>query len=37
MVAPPLTITDEECQELLRRTEAAVTAFHRELKSAGVV
>lgn len=37
MVAPPLTITEEECQELLRRVETAVTAFHGELKSAGVV
>ena len=36
MVAPPLTITEEECRELLHRTEAAVAAFHRELKSAGV-
>ncbi|MDP6343822.1 MAG: aminotransferase class III-fold pyridoxal phosphate-dependent enzyme [Alphaproteobacteria bacterium] len=37
MVAPPLTIGAAECQELLRRTEAAVGAFHRELVSAGVV
>ncbi len=37
MIAPPLTISDEECQELLRRTEAAVVSYHEELKTAGVV
>lgn len=31
MVAPPLTITDREIGELLRRTEAAVADLHAEL------
>ena len=31
MVAPPLTITDDEIAELLRRTEAAVAGRHAEL------
>ncbi|MBE9552922.1 MAG: aspartate aminotransferase family protein [Proteobacteria bacterium] len=35
MVAPPLTITDAECEELLRRTDAAVSDFYSELKSMG--
>jgi len=35
MVAPPLTITEEECEELLRRTDAAVSDFYSELKSNG--
>ncbi|MDP6404764.1 MAG: aminotransferase class III-fold pyridoxal phosphate-dependent enzyme, partial [Alphaproteobacteria bacterium] len=35
LVAPPLTISAEECQELLRRTEAAVDALYDELKSSG--
>lgn len=37
MVAPPLTITDEECGELLRRTEAAVRAFQAELEASGAI
>ena len=37
MVAPPLTITGEECEELLRRTDAAVSDFFSELKSAGSI
>lgn len=35
MVAPPLTISDEECDELLRRTETALSDFSDELKSGG--
>ncbi len=37
MLAPPLTITDDECHELLRRTKAAVTDLHTELRGAGIV
>jgi len=37
MVAPPLTITEAECDELLSRTEAAVRAFQVELRSSGVL
>ncbi|HJM51457.1 MAG TPA: aminotransferase class III-fold pyridoxal phosphate-dependent enzyme [Alphaproteobacteria bacterium] len=37
LVAPPLTISDEECSEVLRRTEAAVGDFHAELKTSGAV
>ena len=37
MVAPPLSITEDECQELLRRTEAAVMAYQNELKSLGEI
>ncbi|MBE9553528.1 MAG: aspartate aminotransferase family protein, partial [Proteobacteria bacterium] len=37
MVAPPLTITGEECDELLRRTDMAVSDFCNELKSMGAV
>ncbi len=37
LVAPPLTISAEECQELLRRTEAAVDDLYDELKSSGAV
>jgi adenosylmethionine-8-amino-7-oxononanoate aminotransferase len=37
MVAPPLTISDDECAELLRRTEAAVTGLYEELRTEGVI
>jgi adenosylmethionine-8-amino-7-oxononanoate aminotransferase len=37
MVAPPLTITDDEIVELLRRTEAAVTGLCAELKAEGLL
>jgi adenosylmethionine-8-amino-7-oxononanoate aminotransferase len=37
MVAPPLTINADECQELLRRSEAAVGDFHDELKISGAL
>lgn len=37
MLAPPLTISDAECGELLRRTDAAVADLHAELRVAGVV
>lgn len=37
LVAPPLTISDDECAELLRRTEAAVAGLYGELKAEGVV
>ena len=35
MVAPPLTISDEETGELLRRTEGAVTHLYEELRAEG--
>jgi adenosylmethionine-8-amino-7-oxononanoate aminotransferase len=37
MVAPPLTITEDECDELLRRIEASVSGLLDELKSAGAL
>jgi adenosylmethionine-8-amino-7-oxononanoate aminotransferase len=37
MVAPPLTISDDEIVELLRRTEAAVTGLGSELKAEGLL
>ncbi len=37
MVAPPLTIADEECDDLLGRTEAVISDFFNELKSAGSI
>jgi len=37
MVAPPLTITDEETAELLRRTEAAVGGLYDELRTGCVL
>ena len=37
MVAPPLSITDEECDDLLRRTGAAITGYSNELESAGCI
>jgi adenosylmethionine-8-amino-7-oxononanoate aminotransferase len=37
MVAPPLTISDEESVELLRRTEAAVSALSDELRAEGIL
>jgi adenosylmethionine-8-amino-7-oxononanoate aminotransferase len=37
MVAPPLTIGDEECVELLRRTKAAVSDLHDELRAEGIL
>ena len=36
MVAPPLTISDEESVELLRRTEAAVSDLYAELRTEGI-
>jgi len=35
MVAPPLTISEAECDQLLSRTAAAVAAFEGELQSSG--
>ena len=37
MVAPPLTITDDEVDELLRRTETAVAGLHAELDAEGLL
>jgi adenosylmethionine-8-amino-7-oxononanoate aminotransferase len=37
MVSPPLNITEDECDEILRRTEASVGAFYKELQSSCVV
>lgn len=37
MIAPPLTISDEESAELLRRTEAAVNALSDELRTEGIL
>ena len=37
MVAPPLTISDEESAELLRRTEAAVIDLCDELRTEGIL
>jgi adenosylmethionine-8-amino-7-oxononanoate aminotransferase len=37
MVSPPLNITDEECAEILRRTEASVDGFCRELRSGWLI
>ncbi len=37
MVAPPLTISEEECGELVRRLEATLTDFVQELTAAGIL
>ncbi|MGE0652876.1 MAG: aspartate aminotransferase family protein, partial [Alphaproteobacteria bacterium] len=37
MVAPPLTITESETAELLRRTRAAVDGFRDEAAAAGLI
>lgn len=37
MVTPPLTISDDECFEVLRRTEAAVEGLYDELRTEGVL
>lgn len=37
IVSPPLTTTEEECGELLRRLEATLTDFVRELRSSDIL
>jgi adenosylmethionine-8-amino-7-oxononanoate aminotransferase len=37
MIAPPLTISDDESAELLRRTEDAVTDLYEELVTEGIL
>jgi len=37
MVAPPLTISEEECGELVRRLEATLSDFVQELTSSGIL
>lgn len=37
MVAPPLTITEVEIEELLRRTRAALDGFRGEATAAGLI
>jgi len=37
MIAPPLTITEPEIAELLRRTSAAVLGLQREAKLEGLL
>ena len=37
IVSPPLTITEEECGELLHRLEATLTDFVQELRASGVL
>ena len=37
MIAPPLTISDDESAELLRRTEGAVTDLYEELVTEGIL
>ena len=36
-VSPPLTITEAECDDMLQRLEATLTAFQAELTTAGVL
>lgn len=37
IISPPLTITSEECEELLARLEATLTGFTQELRTLGVL
>ena len=37
LVAPPLTISEDECDEILRRTEQTVRDLYQELRSEGLV
>jgi acetylornithine/succinyldiaminopimelate/putrescine aminotransferase len=37
MVAPPLTISEEECGELVRRIEATLSDFVQELRASGIL
>ena len=37
LVSPPLTITGQECEELLRRLEATLTGLMQELQTLGVL